>query len=89
MAALSAAPQVDCRVVIITDAVEVPPEFDSSATLIRHSVRSGRYSRTDLMLVAIEQASTDYIWFIDDDDYMLPGALAIAARSMLPGLPYC
>ncbi len=87
VAALSAAPQVDCRVVIITDAVEVPPEFDSSATLIRHSVRSGRYSRTDLMLVAIEQASTDYIWFIDDDDYMLPGALAIAARSMLPGLP--
>jgi len=88
VAVLSAAPQVDCRVAIITDAAQVPPEFDTpAADLIRHTVRPGRYSRTDLMLAAIEQASTDYIWFIDDDDYMLPGALAIAVRSMLPGLP--
>ena len=50
-----------------------------------HQVRPPRYSRTDLVLGAIERARTDYIWFVDDDDYVLPGAARALARTLVAG----
>ncbi len=50
-----------------------------------HQVRPPRYSRTDLLLGAIERAETDYIWFVDDDDYVLPGAARALARTLVAG----
>jgi hypothetical protein len=50
-----------------------------------HQVRAPRYSRADLLLAAIERAETDYIWFVDDDDYVLPGAALVLARTLLAG----
>jgi hypothetical protein len=49
-----------------------------------HVVREPRASRTDLLLAAIERAETDYIWFVDDDDYVLPGAPEALARTLVP-----
>jgi hypothetical protein len=49
-----------------------------------HVVREPRSSRTDLILAAIERAETDYIWFVDDDDYVLPGAPEALARTLIP-----
>lgn len=50
----------------------------------RHAVRQRRFSRADLLLAAIEQAGTDYIWFVDDDDYVLPGAIEALSRTLQP-----
>jgi hypothetical protein len=83
VAAQAAAPFLDCRVLLVTDTDQAVPGVDC----LRHTPRPGRHSRADLLLAAIEQASTDYIWFVDDDDYMLPGAMLFASRSMLPDLP--
>lgn len=49
-----------------------------------HTVRPPRHSRADLLLGAIERAETDYIWFVDDDDYIMPGALQALARTLMP-----
>jgi len=40
-----------------------------------------------LLLAAIEQAQTDYLWFIDDDDYVIPPALPALARCLVPDAP--
>lgn len=50
-----------------------------------HILRPRRYSRTDLLFAAIELATTDYIWFVDDDDYIMPGALEALSRTLQPG----
>ncbi|HEY3453550.1 MAG TPA: glycosyltransferase family A protein [Bryobacteraceae bacterium] len=50
----------------------------------RHTVRPPRHSRADLLFGAIERAETDYIWFVDDDDYIMPGALQALARTLMP-----
>jgi len=52
-----------------------------------HEIRPNRHSRTDLLLAAIEQAQTDYIWFIDDDDYLIPPAIPALARCLVPDAP--
>jgi glycosyltransferase involved in cell wall biosynthesis len=52
-----------------------------------HEIRPNRHSRTDLLLAAIEQAQTDYIWFIDDDDYVIPPAIPALARCLVPDAP--
>jgi hypothetical protein len=52
-----------------------------------HEIRPNRYSRTDLLLAAVERADTDYIWFIDDDDYVNAAAGSILARSLVAGAP--
>jgi hypothetical protein len=52
-----------------------------------HEVRPNRYSRTDLLLAAIERSGTDYIWFIDDDDYANAAAGPALARSLVAGRP--
>lgn len=52
-----------------------------------HEIRPNRYSRTDLLLAAIEQAGTDYIWFIDDDDFVNAATGPALARSLVAGAP--
>jgi hypothetical protein len=47
-------------------------------------VREPRLSRIDLMRAAMERAETDYIWFVDDDDYVIPSALPALARCLIP-----
>jgi hypothetical protein len=43
-----------------------------------------RQSRADLLLGAIERAETDYIRFVDDDDYVMPGATQALVRTLMP-----
>jgi hypothetical protein len=50
-----------------------------------HEIRSNRSSRMDLLLAAVERAGTDYIWFIDDDDFANPSAAQAVARSLVAG----
>jgi hypothetical protein len=52
-----------------------------------HELRPGRYSRTDLLLAGVERAETDYIWFIDDDDYVNAPAAPALARCLVAGAP--
>jgi hypothetical protein len=52
-----------------------------------HEIRPNRYSRTDLLLAAVERAGTDYIWFIDDDDYVNAATGPALARSLVAGAP--
>ena len=52
-----------------------------------HEIRPDRYSRTDLLLAAVERTSTDYIWFIDDDDFVNGAAGPVLARSLVAGAP--
>lgn len=95
--ALAARAFVDSEIVLVTDAGEgAADEFqrdfgavfpDAGVRCIHHRVRPGRHSRADLLLAGIEQAQTDYVWFVDDDDFLLPGAVTAAARAMLPGQP--
>lgn len=49
-----------------------------------HKVREKWLSRIDLMIAAIGRCQTDYIWFIDDDDYVLPSAFPALARCLVP-----
>ena len=49
-----------------------------------HTVRKLRHSRADLILAAIERAQSDYIWFVDDDDYAMPGAAQALSRTLMP-----
>lgn len=50
-----------------------------------HQLRQPRHSRTDLLMAAIERAQTDYIWFVDDDDYVLPGSAVALSRTLMAG----
>ena len=50
-----------------------------------HSVRAPRRSRADLIFAAIERAQSDSIWFVDDDDYVMPGAVGALSRTLMPG----
>jgi hypothetical protein len=52
-----------------------------------HEIRPNRHSRTDLLLAAIERADTDYIWFIDDDDFVNAAMGPALARSLAAGQP--
>ncbi len=54
---------------------------------LHHEIRPNRHSRTDLLLAAIEHAQTDYIWFIDDDDYIIPPAIPALARCLVSDAP--
>ena len=46
------------------------------------NIRLDRYSRTDLLLQSIDTIKTDYIWFVDDDDYIYPNALSDIGRHL-------
>lgn len=52
-----------------------------------HQIRPGRFSRTDLLISAIERAETDYIWFIDDDDFAIPPAVTALSRCLIADRP--
>jgi hypothetical protein len=52
-----------------------------------HEIRPNRFSRTDLLLAAIERAETDYIWFIDDDDFVNAAVGPVLARSLVAAAP--
>jgi hypothetical protein len=52
-----------------------------------HEIRPNRFSRADLLLAAIERADTDYIWFIDDDDYVAAPVAPAVARSLVSDAP--
>lgn len=51
------------------------------------AVRPGRVSRMDLLLHAAERAEGDYLWFVDDDDFVLPSAMRPLGRALQPGKP--
>ena len=88
---------IDLRVELITD--QLPECAEPVLSRLRaayplaaieclyHEVRPNRHSRTDLLLAAIERAQTDYIWFIDDDDYVIPPAIPALARCLVPDAP--
>jgi hypothetical protein len=94
------AAQIECSesirlvVRIITDCTPATAEANTAALgeefrslsleCWTHALRPNRYSRTDLLFAAIERAETDYIWFIDDDDYVLPGAAQALTRALVP-----
>ena len=91
------APLADVSVRLITD---VPSESAAPAVerlqrsypgaeleCWHHDIRPNRYSRTDLLLAAIEHAGTDYIWFVDDDDYVNAAAAPVLGRSLVAGQP--
>ena len=55
----------------------------SSISVESFQLRPKRYSRTDLILQAVESSAADFIWFIDDDDFVFPGAVHSLARTVL------
>ena len=92
-----ALPLADVVVRLITDvpSEEAEPEVlrlqeaypGAALECWHHAIRPNRYSRTDLLLAAIERAATDYIWFIDDDDFVNAAAGPALARSLVAGAP--
>ena len=54
---------------------------------LRTSPRSRETSRIDNLLAAISQIGGDYLWFVDDDDFIMPGALPSLARLLQPNSP--
>lgn len=64
---------------------EISPQME--VTVDWFSVRPRRHSRTDLMLHAIETSESDYILFVDDDDFVFPGAFPVLGRVLPPGAP--
>lgn len=49
--------------------------------------RSRETSRVDHLLSAIAALTSDYIWFVDDDDFVMPGAVQALARVLVPNAP--
>lgn len=54
---------------------------------ITANTRSRATSRVDHLLSAITEIDTDYLWFIDDDDFIMPGAVPALARILQPHAP--
>jgi hypothetical protein len=44
-------------------------------------------SRIDHLLTSIAQIESDYLWFVDDDDFVMPGAVPALARVFVPEAP--
>ncbi len=92
-----ACPFARVEVRLITDAVgdAVTPEVQrlqqthpgAALECWYHEIRPNRYSRTDLLLAALERAETDYIWFVDDDDFVNAAAGPALGRSLVAGAP--
>lgn len=90
--ASEAIPIVDLQVVIITDQpkeryAKIIPELREAYPILEievmpHAVSPDRSSRFDLLIAAFDKVKSDYIWFVDDDDFILPGGLACVARSI-------
>lgn len=44
---------------------------------------TGRASRVELALEAFSKLNAGYVWFIDDDDYLLPNSIRAVARTLI------
>jgi hypothetical protein len=44
------------------------------------ALQEGRYSRMDLLLQSIASSKADHLWFLDDDDFVMPPAIEGLAR---------
>ena len=83
---------MDLRVCIVTDQTQSQLDIElkrlnaltSGISLSGKAltVRPPRYSRADLLVHAIEGCDTDYVWFVDDDDYVFPNAVVDIARCL-------
>jgi hypothetical protein len=48
------------------------------------TVPEGRFSRTHLAVSAFNLSRSDYLWFLDDDDFLLPSALSTVEKALVP-----
>lgn len=81
---------VDLSAVVITDQSEETLQAEIAKLQLHapmldlrgesYTIRNSRFSRTDLLLQAIESCTADYIWFVDDDDFIYPDALPDIGR---------
>lgn len=55
---------------------------DIKIVCFSHKIKDGRSSRVDLIYSAFESVQADFLWFIDDDDYVLPSGICNIARSI-------
>ena len=58
----------------------VAPSLTIEAKWIQPSVKY--HSRTHLVIKAVESSISDYIWFVDDDDYVSANALSIIGHNL-------
>lgn len=94
VAATEAPELIDVRVLLITDTDQEllqtqTAKLQQSATGMKlDSMYVPRqdvgYSRTRVMHHAFEQIHTDFIWFVDDDDFIFPHAIRLIARLLSP-----
>lgn len=59
---------------------EIHPHLPLSSSSFQ--LREGRFSRTDILLQAIETSQADFIWFVDDDDFIFPSSLLAIGRTL-------
>ena len=84
----------DIEIVVVTDQpveragneiAELKRRFEKlNVSLLPHPISDGRASRVDLVAAAFDKLDADYLWFIDDDDYLLPSGAAYVARTLAP-----
>lgn len=87
-----AAALISTEIVLITDQPDNPLKERGAAserrfggvdiTHLSHKISEGRASRVDLAFRAFESVEADFVWFIDDDDYVLPSGICNIARSI-------
>jgi hypothetical protein len=96
VAAREAASLADVSIRLVSDVagegLEAEAERLSDATGIdltawHFLARSKPLSRIDLLLSCIRTAKSDFIWFVDDDDFLQPGAIAAVSRVLRPNTP--
>jgi hypothetical protein len=78
--AIAAAPDyIDVQHFLVSDKTVggLPPHQADKVTFV--NLTPGRYSRTDLLIQSLINSDSDYIWFIDDDDWPDELALPILA----------
>lgn len=71
---------VDVRVVVVDNASrESLPKLDGGATVVRSDRRLGVGAARN---VGLEQVETEYVTFLDADDVLLPGTLAVLCAEL-------
>jgi SAM-dependent methyltransferase len=61
------------------------PGIDLSGAVL--PVREKHLSRIDLLLGVVRAEERDFVWYVDDDDFLREGALRSVARMLRPGEP--
>lgn len=54
---------------------------------VQHAITGRRASRVDLAIAAFQLLDADFIWLIDDDDYLLPSGILSVGRSLCRHFP--